>query len=527
MNALASRCYRGRPGWLLGAAEDEAGDVVRLARGAGEVFDAFHEQFENLLGVLIREAADDVEPAMVREFFAGRVEGFDDAVGEQNQRVTRFESDFRGGETSFGRDAQGEAAGFEALGGGIGAADDGGIVAGGDVGKAARGGIEFGEDGGGEALAAPAVGASILVEADGEFGERKALCGDRAQAGLKRGHQESSRHTFTGDVGHDQHEFAAVGGVVSRVESVIVILGYGVLRTGVEGNFGIGNLWRSGGHEPGLDFAGDFEVALHGDFVGELQRKKEQKEQSGEKFVFDFDGVVVAGLPVESGKEHEAQGEEKEDAAGRGELVHHGPEELFSDGQGALPGRELVDFVPVDVLAVEAVARAGIGGELRPEVVDLAVFADALPEIAEPGMGRWVRFGCAGSWWGGRSHLKSIGERGVTAQRCFSQLTVEKLSWTRPNLLERDCGPNRSRGRGRVLCPRQGKRAQTAIYFLSSAWICRTSVSISSLVSLAANLGMWPLPLAMTFSRSRGVAGTVLPERSDGPPKWRPSPVFP
>src|SRR6202030_3276964 len=132
-----------------------------------------------------------------------------------------------------------------------------------------------------------------------------------------------------------------------------------------------------------------------------------------------------------------AQSDEEKDAAGRGELVHHGPEELLGDGEGALPDRELVDFVPVDVLAVEAVAGAGVGGELRPEVVDAAAFADSLPEFAETGMGRWMRFGCAGSRWGGRSHAKSIGERGVTAQRRFFELTVEKLIKPRRNLPEK------------------------------------------------------------------------------------------
>ena len=70
-----------------------------------------------MLGIEIGEAADDVEPAIVGKFFAGGIESFDNAVGEEDKRVTRLERDFRGWECGFGRDAEREAAGFEALGG--------------------------------------------------------------------------------------------------------------------------------------------------------------------------------------------------------------------------------------------------------------------------------------------------------------------------------------------------------------------------------------------------------------------------
>ena len=42
-----------------------------------------------------------------------------------------------------------------------------------------------------------------------------------------------------------------------------------------------------------------------------------------------------------------------------------------------------LQFFRVRLLHVEAVAGARIGGELRPEIVDLAAFADALPEMAQ------------------------------------------------------------------------------------------------------------------------------------------------
>src|SRR5438445_10159842 len=69
------------------------------------------------------------------------------------------------------------------------------------------------------------------------------------------------------------------------------------------------------------------------------------------------------------------------------------------------PPRELLNGVPIDVFTVEAVARAGIRGKLRPQVVKLAPFADALPEFAHAmerapgrGCGRYTRT------WRGAAH---------------------------------------------------------------------------------------------------------------------------
>ena len=62
-------------------------------------------------------------------------------------------------------------------------------------------------------------------------------------------------------------------------------------------------------------------------------------------------------------------------------------------------------------------------------------------------------------------------------------------------------------------------------HFLFKVSIWRTSVSISSEVSLLAYLGIRPLPLVMM--RRRSSAEENLSEISDGPPKWRPSAVFP
>src|SRR5580700_4975468 len=284
-----------------GAAEDEAGDVVGLAGGAHEIFDTFHEELQSLLGVEIGKAPDNVKPAIVGKFFAGSVEGFDDAVGEEDKRVAGLQRDFGGREGGFGGDAERESGGFKAFGGRICAADYGRVVTGVDVGKAARSGIELCEDGGGEALAAEAVGASVVIEAGGECAQREAYGGDGTQAGLKRGHQQSGWNAFAGDVGHDEHEFAAGGGVGGGIEGVIVIAGDGILRAGVESDLSVRNGWRSRRNEPSLDFAGDFEIALHRDFVGELERKKQKEDKSREKLGFDFNSVV-AGLDLDSGK---------------------------------------------------------------------------------------------------------------------------------------------------------------------------------------------------------------------------------
>ena len=163
-----------------GAAEDEAGDVVGLAGCADEIFDGLHEELQGLLRVQVGKPSDNVEPAIVGKFFAGGIEGFDDAVGEKDERVARLQRDFSGRECGFRRDAERKGGRFEALRGSVCATNDRGIVPCVDVGEAAGGGIEFGQDGGGEALAAKAVGASVVIQADGEFAEGQAFGGDGA-----------------------------------------------------------------------------------------------------------------------------------------------------------------------------------------------------------------------------------------------------------------------------------------------------------------------------------------------------------
>lgn len=294
-----------------GAAEDEAGDVVGLAGGADEILDAFHEELKSLLGVEIREAADNVDPAIVGEFFAGSVEGFDDAVSEEDQRVAGLKSDFSRRKSGFGSNAEWERCGFETLRRSICAADDRRIVACVDVGEAAGRGIVFSEDGGGEALAAEAMGAGVVIEADGEFAEGQIFGGDGAQAGLQGGHEERGGNAFAGNVGHDEHELAAGGRIARGIEGVVIVAGNGILRAGVKSDFRIRNSGRSGRNEPSLDFAGDFEIAFHGDFVGEFERKEKEEEKRGEKLVLEFDRVVVGDLETETGEGEQDKGDEE------------------------------------------------------------------------------------------------------------------------------------------------------------------------------------------------------------------------
>ena len=114
-------------------------------------------------------------------------------------------------------------------------------MAGVDVRELAGKRIVFGKHCGGEALSPQAMFASIAIQTDGERSEWQALRSKRAQAGLERGHEERGRDAFSGDVGHYQHQLAAGCGVRERIKSVIVIACDGILRSGPEGDLGIGN----------------------------------------------------------------------------------------------------------------------------------------------------------------------------------------------------------------------------------------------------------------------------------------------
>ena len=133
------------------------------------MFDAVHEGIQGLLGAIVGKPANHVDPPAVREFFAGGVKRFDDAIREKDKRVAWLELNFRGGESGLGRDAERQATGFKAFGSGVGAADDRGVMARIDVAEAPIDGIVFGQDSGGETLAAETVSTGAMVETLGEL----------------------------------------------------------------------------------------------------------------------------------------------------------------------------------------------------------------------------------------------------------------------------------------------------------------------------------------------------------------------
>ena len=146
-------------------------------------------------------------------------------------------------------------------------------MAGVDVAHFARGGIDFGNERGGEAAAFEAVSASVAFEAGDDFIERGWRGGQRAEAGLKRGHKQRCRDTFSGDIGDGDDQRTGIH-CASRGwarERVVVIAGDRVLRTSGKSDIGARDVRRMIGDEPLLNFARDFQIAFHGDAVGKLK----------------------------------------------------------------------------------------------------------------------------------------------------------------------------------------------------------------------------------------------------------------
>src|SRR5260370_37455276 len=77
------------------------------------------------------------------------------------------------------------------------------------------------------------------------------------------------------------------------------------------------------------------------------------------------------------------QGHHEAHASRGSQFEHERPEKLFGDVERAAPARKFVDFFPIDVAAIETVAGARVGHELRPQIINLAAFTDALPELAQ------------------------------------------------------------------------------------------------------------------------------------------------
>ncbi len=79
---------------------------------------------------------------------------------------------------------------------------------------------------------------------------------------------------------------------------------------------------------------------------------------------------------------HEDECDQKQNAAGRRELLEHRPEELLGDVPDA-PHRALPFVRALEIFRVEPVARARFLFKLRPELVEFEAFSDAQPEAVQ------------------------------------------------------------------------------------------------------------------------------------------------
>src|ERR1035437_2833208 len=98
------------------------------------------------------------------------------------------------------------------------------------------------------------------------------------------------------------------------------------------------------------------------------------------------------------------QRQQQQDAARGRELLEHRPEEFLHDMQMAAAMGEALWSFGLDVFRIEAIAGAGLGFELRPELADLETLGDAAPEGLQPHAERDVWRGRLSSGWGSGGH---------------------------------------------------------------------------------------------------------------------------
>ena len=111
-----------------------------------------------------------------------------------------------------------------------------------------------------------------------QFRERTGRAGQGAQAGLKVGHHHRGGNAFACDVGDGEKQRAVIG----AAERVVVIAGNHVGGAHDESHVHAKNLWRDAGDEQALNFAGDFDVALHGDVIAENEQQQEEQATEGD-----------------------------------------------------------------------------------------------------------------------------------------------------------------------------------------------------------------------------------------------------
>ena len=126
-------------------------------------------------------------------------------------------------------------------------------------------GIQFGEKCGGEAAAIHIIGAGLAVQSNHEIGKRTARPGQRSKTGLKCGHEHGRRDALAGNVRDGEQQ----GAVNRAAKGIVIVARDGLGRPCCEGHIHSGNVRRDAGNQPALDFAGDFNVSLHGDVIAE------------------------------------------------------------------------------------------------------------------------------------------------------------------------------------------------------------------------------------------------------------------
>src|SRR5580693_9730664 len=82
-------------------------------------------------------------------------------------------------------------------------------------------------------------------------------------------------------------------------EYVIVIAGDGVGGASRIGDGEAGNLRRGAGQQPGLNLAGDLQVALHDHAVGDLEHQQQEQQQRRPEVKIEFDALYVASFAIE------------------------------------------------------------------------------------------------------------------------------------------------------------------------------------------------------------------------------------
>ncbi len=115
-------------------------------------------------------------------------------------------------------------------------------------------------------------------------------------------------------------------------------------------------------YQPALNLSCDLQVTLHRDLVGQFQRKKQQKENRC--LEIHVERGIFSNLKFDSGHHQHRERDQQQDAPGRRHLHQQGPEECLGNAEQA--AESPLAFEPFGLFHVEAVARACIGGELRP-----------------------------------------------------------------------------------------------------------------------------------------------------------------